>query len=244
MRARPTTTRQRTPLPTLAAAILAAAGVLAGCTTSEPGPAGAPADARPGAEASASTNGQQAPVDAPADRAQVDTVQVVVVGDELTQAPAGTPAWPALLAEDLESVGLPVDVAVSAPSGAGFTGSPSFSDLVPTIATGSTQLVLLFDGRPAGTAVAGDEVTRTAVTVERASPDALLVVVGPVGGTGVTDPAAVPDVRTAAEEANATYVDPVAEDWPSDPTAAEVAARLGPHLRPLVEALAMSGANR
>jgi hypothetical protein len=244
MRAEPTGTRQRTPLSALAATLLATAGVLAACTTSEPGPASAPPDGNTGSGAGPPTSGQKAPVDAPADTAQVDTVQVVVVGDELTQAPAGTPAWPTLLAADLGAAALPVDVAVSAPSGAGFTGSPSFSDLVPTIATGSTQLVLFFDGRLAETAAAEDEVTRTAVAVERASPDALLVVVGPVGGTGVTDPAAVPDVRTAAEEANATYVDPVAEDWPSDPTAAEVAARLGPHLRPLVEALAMSGANR
>ena len=177
---------------------------------------------------------------------EVDAVRTVVISDEGTIAPGGaSPAWPEVLADVLEDIGIPMSVVTTAPEGAGFTSSPSFADLVAENAEGSTQLVVLFDSRVAGTDTLPEAAHDTFTAVERAAPDAMLVVVGPLTADGGMDPTrASADLEAATERAGGTYVDPLVEGWPSDVTHAEMAELLRLHLQPLAESLAASGANR
>ncbi len=175
-----------------------------------------------------------------------DAVRTVVISDEGTTASGdAAPAWPDLLTSTLEGLGIPMNVVTIAPGGAGFTSPPSFADLVAEKAEGSTQLVVLFDSRLAGTDGLTQAAGDTFTAVERAAPDALLVVVGPLTvRDGEDASAASADLRSATEDASGTYVDPLAEGWPADVTQAEIADLLRLHLQPLTESLAASGANR
>jgi hypothetical protein len=166
----------------------------------------------------------------------------VVVGDEAT---APHPAWPELFATAVADEGIPMTVQTVAEPGAGFTGSPAFARTVEQTADGSTQLVVLFDSRleTDDADELAEAARRVFVEVERAAPDARLVVVGPVPGTGAGS-AARDALRTEALDAGATYVDPVAEDWAEGTGPEEVARLVRPHIEELVGALAASGANR
>ena len=173
-----------------------------------------------------------------------DAVRTVVITDQVASSTTGAPAWPDVLAGALEAAGIPMSVATTARDGAGFGSSPSFADLVTGTAEGSTQLVVLFDGDLAGTEALTTAAEETFTAVERASPDALLVVVGPLSAEGdasATEPA---DLAAATQRAGGTYVDPRAEGWPADATQSDLAELLRPHLEPLAEVLAASGANR
>ena len=129
--------------------------------------------------------------------------------------------------------------------GAGFTGSPAFAGTVEQAADGSTQLVVLFDSRleTDDADALAEAARRVFVEVERTAPDARLVVVGPVSGTGAGS-AARDALRTEALDAGATYVDPVADDWAENAGPEELSRLLRPHIEELVGALAASGANR
>jgi hypothetical protein len=75
--------------------------------------------------------------------------------------------------------------------------------------------------------------------VERAAPDARVVVVGPLQPA---DGSAA--LRTAVEGSSGRYVDPAGEGWPASPSPQEFADLLQPHLEQLAAQLAASGANR
>lgn len=175
-----------------------------------------------------------------------DAVRTVVLGDDGTASPVGgAPVWPELLGATLERIGIPMSVVTAAADEAGFASSPSFTDLVAQHAVGSTQLVVLFDSRlgeadPAALAAAA---TESAEAVERAAPDAELVVVGPLPAGDLADGPATA-LREAVQDAGGTFIDPALEGWPPDATQAEIADLLRLHVQPIAEGLAASGANR
>jgi hypothetical protein len=178
-----------------------------------------------------------------------DAVRTVIIGDEGTDGSGSGNGWPDLLAAQLESVGVPMSIATSATPGSGFATDPLFLTAVEAQSVGSTQLVILYDSSigEADAASLSQAAEKTFSAAERSSPDARVIVVGPLGeGASRSGASAEVDdaLRSAAEEAGATYVDPVAESWPADPSQEEVAALLMPHIEPLAAALAASGANR
>ncbi len=172
----------------------------------------------------------------------VDAVRTLVVGDE---ASAADPAWPEFFVTAVADEGIPMTVRTVAEPGAGFAGSPAFAGTVEQAAEGSTQLVVLFDSRleTDDADELAEAARRAFVEVERAAPDARLVVVGPVSGT-VAGSAARDALMTEALDAGATYVDPVADGWAEDAGPEELSRLLRPHIEELVGALAASGANR
>jgi hypothetical protein len=234
----------------IAAAVLSATA-LAGCTRSTAGPSvpeagdpsstgATPAVPNPSGSASGSTGASSIGPE--------DAVRTVVLGDEATRpAEAADPAWPDLLAATLEEAGIPISVETTAEPSAGFASSPGFADLVAQRAEGATQLVVLFDGRLADATAAdlGAAALDAGDAVERASPDAELVVVGPLpSGDEARDRARAAALREATEEAGGLFVDPLAEGWPPDATPRQVADFLQIHLQPITQSLAASGANR
>lgn len=246
-------TRPTSVLPRLrvGAAVAVVVPVLAGCAA--PGSTSAPAEVpgEGGAAPAASPSAQPPPADdgaAPATGASTspaaeDGVRVLVIGDEGTLAPDGGDAWPDLLAEDLAGDGLDLSLATAASPGAGFGSSPSFLAAVERHAGPSTQLVVLFDGRLAADAAAlGPATGEVLVRVDELAYDARTVVVGPLPGAAPST-AGADAVREAADRAGVGYVDPARADWPGRPSQAEIAALVRPHLEPLVQALARSGAN-
>ncbi|SFK91976.1 hypothetical protein [Geodermatophilus ruber] len=167
---------------------------------------------------------------------------VVITDEELTSSPDDW--WPSRLAGELTAAGAPVDVVTSPAPGAGFTGSPTFAELVAAQATGSTQLVVLVETRLPDTDPA--DLTsawgRTMQAVEETAPDARLVILGPF--PRVSSPSVIDSLRGAIADAGATYVDPTAENWPAEPSPEQMTALVRPHMEALVRALAASGANR
>lgn len=186
----------------------------------------------------------------------VHPVTTVVVTDDRSVAaagPSGDGAWPGLLAASLQRAGAPLAVTLAAVDGTGFApGGPtavSFTDLVADRVARSTQLVIFFDTDLSGTGAAtiGKGAAAAFAAVEEAAPDARIVVVAPyrfAAGAAAPDE----DVRTAVQEAvrhaevAVTYIDPVAEDWPTGATQQQIADLLHPPLVDLVRALAESGA--
>lgn len=177
---------------------------------------------------------------------------VVITDDPAAGSPAGD-GWPHELAARAEESGSPLELDVVAVGGSGYrpgtpTG-PSFTDLVADHVVHSTQLVV-FAENDLGTATAAD-VGRGAdaafAAVEEAAPDALIVVVAPWAAEPALPPPA-PEVRQAVQEAAAgaevtvTYVDPVAEGWPTGAGPQQIAELLSADVLPVVGALARSGA--
>ena len=206
---------------------------------------GDPPAAQPGGPAASSPppSAGSGPAGEPPAPGPGDAVRTVVITDQASSSTTGAPAWPDVLAGALEAVGIPMDVATTARDGAGFGSSPSFTDLVAGTAEGSTQLVVLFDSGLAGTEALTAAAEETFTAVERASPEAQLVVVGPLTSEGDVT-AARAELAAATQRAGGTYVDPRAEGWPAEVTQPELAELLRPHLEPLAEILAGSGANR
>jgi hypothetical protein len=186
----------------------------------------------------------------------VHPVTTVVVTDDPAVAAAGPSAeetWPGLLATRLSRAGSPLALTSVGVEGAGFavagTGGPTFTDLVIDTVGHDIQLVVFYDSRWS-TAGAVD-VTRNAEealsAVEAAAPDALVVVVGPwqpATDAPLPDAGAAGAVQAAVDASvvAVTYVDPVAEDWPTGPSQQDVTDLLYPHVSGLVAALATSGA--
>ncbi len=207
---------------------------------------GDPPAAQPGSPAASSPppSAGSGPAGEPPALGPGDAVRTVVITDQASSSPAGAPAWPDVLAGALEAAGIPMDVATTARDGAGFGSSPSFAELVAGTAEGSTQLVVLFDSGLAGTGALTAAAEETFAAVERASPEALLVVVGPLTSEGDVPALVRAELAAATQRAGGTYVDPRAEGWPAALTPPDLAELLRPHLEPLAEALAASGANR
>jgi hypothetical protein len=219
-----------------AAAVAMVALALAACADSEtvPEAADVPATGTPGPRTALGPE---------------DAVRTVVVGDEGTGPPGLGDAWPDYLTAQLAAVGVPMTIASSATPGAGFSADPLFSATVEAESVGSTQLVILFDSTIGGADLASlpEAAEKTFTAVERASADARVLVVGPLPGDASQPegPAEIVEaLRSAAREAGAVYVDPVAEAWPANPSQEDIAGLLLPHVEPLALALAASGANR
>ena len=207
---------------------------------------GDPPAAQPGGPAASSPppSAGSGPAGEPPAPGPGDAVRTVVITDQASSSTTGAPAWPDVLAGALEAVGIPMDVATTARDGAGFGSSPSFTDLVAGTAEGSTQLVVLFDSGLAGTEALTAAAEETFTAVERASPEAQLVVVGPLTSEGDVPARGRAELAAATQRAGGTYVDPRAEGWPTDVPQSDLAELLRPYLEPLAEALATSGANR
>jgi hypothetical protein len=224
----------RSPRPAVLVALVALA--LTACVDSEP---------VPGAEdvPVTGTSGPGTPL------GPEDAVHTVVISDEGTGRPGVGDAWPDLLAAHLEAVGIPMSIGSSVTPGAGFSADPPFFTTVEAVSVGSTQLVILFDSTigEGDVASVSEAAQKTFSVVERASSDARVLVVGPLPADASQPgtPAEIVDaLRSAAREAGAVYVDPVAEAWPRNPSQQDVARLLLPHVEPLAAALAASGANR
>jgi hypothetical protein len=212
----------------------------------------------------ASTGGQAADEGAgtpsatavPSASAATQPVTTVVVSDDPAVATAGSTAagtWPGELAALLAGSGTALDLTVAAAADTGFavvdpTGS-SFADLVRERVVHSTQLVVFSETRFGS--VSGPDVGEGAreafAAVEETAPDALVVVIAP--WTSAPDlPASTAEVRAAVREAAdsaevaVTYVDPVADGWPTGAGQQAVAELLYPDVAPVVTALARSGA--
>ena len=207
---------------------LAAAGVLAGCGGETAASEAAPPASAPGPESSAAVPQPDPPV------GPQDAVRTVVLRDD-------DGGWPDLLTAGLGEAGVPMSLTDVPAPGSGFTADPSFAAQVETRVDGATQLVLLVDSRldDPDDAVLEAAVEETMSAVERAAPDARVVVVGPLQPATATA-----TLWTATEEHSGRYVDPVGEDWPESPSPQEVADLLRPHVEPLAATLAASGANR
>jgi hypothetical protein len=176
----------------------------------------------------------------------------VVIGDDLAAASSAEETWPAVLASRLADAGTPLDArqvtdAVGfAPDGA---AARSFAEAVLDSVDPATQLVVFWQSG-FGSAAAAD-VGRGAAeafrAVEQAAPDALIVVIAPWFGTS-SEPSPTREVsdavRSAAEgaEVAVTYVDPVAESWPTGLDAQQFTDLLFPEVAPLISALGRSGA--
>ena len=207
---------------------LAAAGVLAACGGETAASEAAPPASAPGPESSAAVPQPDPPV------GPQDAVRTVVLRDD-------DGGWPDLLTAGLGEAGVPMSLTDVPAPGSGFTADPSFAAQVETRVDGATQLVLLVDNRlddPDDTTLEA-AVEETMSAVERAAPDARVVVVGPLRPA-----AAAATLRTVTEGSGGEYVDPVAEGWPESPAPQEFADLLQPQVEPLAALLAASGANR
>jgi len=183
----------------------------------------------------------------------VHAVTTVLLTDDPAPSERGSTTWPDALADRAARSGTPLALEVTATEGAGFAsvapGGVSFTDLVVEHVGHATQLVVFSENR-FGSATASsieDGAAAAFAAVEQAAPDALIVVVAPrAAPTGSADPG--PEVRaalraaTTSAEVAVTYVDPVAEEWPTGARPQQVADLVFADIAPVVEALARSGA--
>jgi lysophospholipase L1-like esterase len=149
--------------------------------------------------------------------------RVLVIGDGYTagRPPDGSPTWPSLLSDDLEQAGMPVTVDVAAADGSGYakpgTGGATFVQLVKDADKGYD--VVVFFGSHSDNASARDVQAAAEAAfraVERASPHAELLAIGPSWAT--PDPPGYiltnrDAVAAAAAAAGVTFVDPLAQRW-------------------------------
>lgn len=151
--------------------------------------------------------------------------RVVVIGDSLSTGFGTSPeeAWPRQLGPDLRLGQQPVEIIDAARDGAGYVatgeGGETFGSQVAATLDASTDIVVFFgsdndegqDPADVKAAVAGALAESKTV-----APHAALIVIGPLTAF---DPAETDfDVlrdqeRTAAHDAGAEFVDPIAEHW-------------------------------
>lgn len=164
----------------------------------------------------------------------------------------GAAGWPALVADQL---GMQLQLSAATLAGyvnVGSTGQ-TYPQLVESAPVADAAVTVVFgsrndaDATPAQVQAAAEQ---TFAEIAAASPGTALLVIGPAW-TGASPPAALTAVsaalRTAAEAAGGTYVDPLAEGWFADPTGLVSAADgisvldaghtyLAEQIAPLVEA--------
>lgn len=192
----------------------------------------------------------------PPGSSSVHPVTTVVVTDDPAVSAAeasGEEAWPGLLAAELGRTGAPATITSAAADGAGYAADggdgPTFTDLVVEQVVHSTQLVIVFDTELGGAGAPAVEEGAAAAfkAVEEQAPDALLVVVAPYRFSPDA-PAPTEDVRGAVRaaadgaEVAVTYIDPVAEGWPTGIDQQQIASLIHAHIAELAGALARSGA--
>lgn len=160
---------------------------------------------------------------------------LAVFGDSFTAGSdmggRGDASWPVVLANRLS---LRLDV--HAQEGAGYI-TPSAGKTLPLLAeenpNSEAAVVIVFAGRNDGNQTSADirdAAAETFSTIRFNSPNAQLVVVGPSWALSSSpDAARVRDaVKAAADEAKATFVDPVADQWFADQPAVIGADRVHP----------------
>ena len=150
-----------------------------------------------------------------------EPVRVLVVGDDYSTPPAGGGGWPELVAGDLGAAGRPAELVLAASDQAGYAEPDATGSTFVTLAqrAGSDFDLVVFFGSRYDIAAADD--VRTAATAaftaaQAASPDAVLVVIGPAWpavpppGYIITNRDAV---AAAAGAAGAVFVDPLVAGW-------------------------------
>lgn len=151
--------------------------------------------------------------------------RVVVIGDSLSTGYGTSPeeAWPRQLGSDLRPGQQPVEIINAARDGAGYVatdeGGETFGSQVAATLDASTDIVVFFGSDndagqdPADVKAAVEDALAESRTV---APHADLVVIGPLTAfdPAETDLDVIRDQeRTAALDAGAEYVDPIAEHW-------------------------------
>ncbi|MDN4646190.1 SGNH/GDSL hydrolase family protein [Arthrobacter sp. PsM3] len=151
--------------------------------------------------------------------------RVVVIGDSLSTGygTSAEEAWPRQLDPDLRPGQLPVEIINAARDGAGYVAADeqgeTFGSQVAATLDASTDIVVFFgsdnDGGqdPADVKAAVEDALAESKTV---APHAALIVIGPLTAfdPAVTDLDVIRDQeRSAALDAGAEFVDPIAENW-------------------------------
>lgn len=151
--------------------------------------------------------------------------RVVVIGDSLSTGYGTSPeeAWPRQLGLDLRPGQQPVEIINAARDGAGYVatdeGGETFGSQVAATLDASTDIVVFFGSDndagqdPADVKAAVEDALAESRTV---APHAALVVIGPLTAfdPAETDLDVIRDQeRTAALDAGAEFVDPIAEHW-------------------------------
>jgi lysophospholipase L1-like esterase len=158
--------------------------------------------------------------------------RVLVVGDAFTAASGsggeGPAGWPQLVADRLEDDGSRVTVDVAAADGSGYvqgaSGGATFEQLAE--GAGEDYDLVVFAGSRHDTAAAPEvqAAARAAfVAAREASPDASLLVIGPVWADGEPPGYILTNrdaTRAAAASLGVPFIDPVAEEWLADEPAA------------------------
>ena len=193
--------------------------VLSYFTLNRPPPPGFTA---PASAATTETPEPTEPAPTPASgSAATEPLRMLVVGDGLSMPPETGDGWPALVRTDLEAAGSTVEVVVDAADTAGYAEPDPSGDTFGTLAQaggGGFDLVVLFGSR-SDIAAAADVQAAAAATfaaVRAASPDAVLVVIGPAWQNG-NPPGYIVTNRDALAAAvvptGAQFVDPLAAGW-------------------------------
>jgi lysophospholipase L1-like esterase len=160
---------------------------------------------------------------------------VAIIGDSYTSGSAvggnGAANWTAVARDLLEADGYPVDLAVLGLSGSGYVRAGgtglTFTEGVPKIVTDRTQLVVIFgsinDGASAPDAVAASA-AQALQNVDLVAPGVRIVIIGPqwINGDPPANLLAIRDglASTVGGRARLTFVDPLAEGWFGDSSAA------------------------
>jgi lysophospholipase L1-like esterase len=193
--------------------------------------------------------------------------RMLVIGDSYTggsnEGGVGAAGWPRLLGERLEADGYRTVIDVSASGGSGYIqpGPPGTTFVQLAEQARNAYAVVIFFGSRNDVAPAGD--VRQAATeayqkVRETSPDARLLIIGPAWVNDNPPPnvrAARDGLARAAEDAGATFVDPLEEGWfsgtyktligadgvhPTDQGHAHMADLIVPHVRAELDALRSS----
>ncbi|MDP9887792.1 SGNH/GDSL hydrolase family protein [Pseudarthrobacter enclensis] len=167
------------------------------------------------------TSGSAARTEPPATAAP--PVRVVVVGDSLSTGHGTSPqqAWPALMRTDPDVAGL--EIINAAEDGSGYLSvgdyNGTFGTQVDDYVTADTGIVVFFGSEnDLGYAPSdlGDAALAAMDRAEALAPEAKLIVVGPPSYTATPDPGLVDisdELKAAARQAGAEFVDPIAEGW-------------------------------
>ena len=212
---------------------IVAIGVMTYLAVNRPPPPGftAPADAATSPDATttettapdATTTAGPSPTRSPT--AAAEDVRLLVVGDSFTAGSAaggeGPAGWPQLVADRLEDDGRSATVDVAAADGSGYVTAGAGGATFARLADGAGEdydLVVFAGSRHDISAAPEVQAAARAAfaTAREASPDAALLVIGPVWpddeppGYILTNR---DSTRAAAVDAGAPFVDPVADGW-------------------------------
>jgi lysophospholipase L1-like esterase len=153
--------------------------------------------------------------------------KVLVIGDSFTDGTssggAGAKGWPQRAFRQLRKVGLDVNAEITAEGGSGYVARGSrgktFGEKARSLLERDDDLVIVFGGTsdaPEKPELVAAAVRDTFFLVRKASPHAKLIAVGPASRAADPGPelTRVRDiVREAAAKINATFVDPIADQW-------------------------------